>query len=228
MNRQGPGKIEWTDYTLNIVTGCEYGCDYGPDGCYANHISQRIYPEKFKPTFRPKGLKDKDLGKVPDGSKIFLSNMGDSFGDWVPDSWIVPQIELAQKYPQYIFQFLTKNPRRYEGFLFPLNCWLGTTWDSLQRTRGNIDALCTLENDCIKYVSFEPLLGLGPNDLPVDSLDWIIIGEITANPDHESHKYVRYWAEDIIKQAQVLDIPVFVKNDLGAIFPQREFPKVKP
>jgi protein gp37 len=228
MNRQGPGKIGWTDYTLNIVTGCEYNCDYGPDGCYANKLSQFLYPEKFKPTFRPNALKDKDLGRVQAGSKIFLSNMGDAFGDWVPSEWIVAQIKLAEKYPQYIFQFLTKNPRRYEGFSFPSNCWLGATWDSLQRTRGNIDALCTLENDCIKYVSFEPLLGHGPNSLPVDSLDWIIIGELTGKQmSNIELEKVQCWAEEIINQARELSIPVFVKNALGAIFPQREFPKVR-
>jgi len=228
MNRQGPGKIEWTDYTLNIVTGCEYGCDYGPDGCYASKISQRIYPEKFKPTFRPERLRDKDLGKVPAGSKIFLSDMGELFGDWVPDEWIERHIELVNKYPQYIFQFLTKNPKRYEGFSFPSNCWLGATWDSLPLTRGNIDHLCSLENDCIKYVSFEPLLGPGPSDLPADALNWIIIGELTGKPmtQEEIHQ-VRIWAEEIIDQAEILSIPVFVKNALGAIFPQREFPKVR-
>ena len=227
MNRQGPGKIEWTDYTLNIVTGCEYGCDYGPDGCYANKIAQTIYPEKFKPTFRPKGLKDKDLGRVLAGSKIFLSNMGDSFGDWVPDSWIEPQIELARKYPQYIFQFLTKNPSRYHHFVFPSNCWLGTTIDRPEVQHERWNALASAKAK-VKFVSFEPLLGsMNVVELGFSALDWIIIGELTANPNHESHKYVRYWAEDIIKQAQVLDIPVFVKNDLGTTFPQREFPKVR-
>lgn len=226
MNPQGKGKIEWTDYTLNIVTGCEYGCDYGPDGCYANKLSQWLYPEKFKPTFRPKGLKDKDLGKVPTGSKIFLSNMGDSFGEWVPDEWIKAQIELAQKYPQYTFQFLTKNPRRYEEFSFPANCWLGTTWDALSLTRGNIDSLSVIETDCVKYVSFEPLLGPGPSDLPADALDWIIIGELTGKAHStEEKREILGWAQDILHQAQELEIPVFFKNWLGTMFPQREFPK---
>ena len=227
MNPQGKGKIEWTDFTLSIVTGCKHACQYGPHKkCYADLIAQRIYKEKFVPTFRPERLKDKDLGKVKAGSKIFLSDMGDLFGDWVPDAWIEAHQWLVEKYPQYIFQFLTKNPKRYVEFSFPENCWLGTTWDGLPFTHSNIDILCdSVPNTNVTFVSFEPLLAPYPGELPVDAIDWIIIGELTGNPTHESHKYVKYWAEALIKQAQVLDIPVFVKNQLGATYPQREFPR---
>jgi protein gp37 len=226
MNRQGPGKIEWTDYTLNIVTGCEFGCVYSPDGCYANKLAQRIYPEKFRPTFRPKALKDKDLGKVKAGSKIFLSNMGEAFGPWTPDEWIQAHIDLAKQYPQYIFQVLTKNPKRYGFFEFPPNVWLGATYDSLPLTGWNAVILRKLHNQNIRFVSFEPLLG--PFTEVLDGVDWLIIGELTGEVMAQSElAKVQIWAQEIIDQARELKIPVFVKNALGTIFPQREFPKVK-
>lgn len=34
----GSSKIEWTDSTLDIITGCRHGCDY----CYANVMSKRF------------------------------------------------------------------------------------------------------------------------------------------------------------------------------------------
>jgi protein gp37 len=38
MNKQGKGKIEYLDFTWNVVTGCEHGCEY----CYAAKIAKRF------------------------------------------------------------------------------------------------------------------------------------------------------------------------------------------
>lgn len=226
MNPQGKGKIEWTDYTLSIVTGCLHGCDYGPDGCYANDIAQRIYPEKFQPTFREKRLHDRDLGKVPAGSKIFLSDMGDLFGEWVPDDWIQAHIDLVMQFRQYTFQFLTKNPIKMNSWIFPKNCWLGTTWDGLPFTQKNVAILVDrVHTDCIKFASFEPLLA--PYNHSLSGLDWIIIGELTGKVHSiEEKREILGWAQDILHQAQDLKIPIFFKNWLGTMFPQREFPRI--
>lgn len=235
MNPQGKGKIEWTDFTLSIVTGCEHGCNYGPDGCYANRIAQRIYKEKFKPTFRPERLKDKDLGKVKAGSKIFLSDMGDLFGDWVPDEWIEAHIELVKRFPQYTFQFLTKNPKRYGFFEFPSNCWLGATYDGFPLTALNVQILQKLPNKNLKFVSFEPLLGpFIPRDDEVESptlegIDWVIIGELTGPGAKESWEKqwsdVWMWAEDIQVEARHRSIPIFFKNGMGKSACIQEFPR---
>ena len=224
MNRQGPGKIEWTDYTLSPVTGCKHNCQYGPrKKCYAHLIAERIYKEGFEPTFRPERLSDRDLAKAPEGSKVFMCDMGDLFGNWVPTDWIIPTIEVAWAYPKLIFQFLTKNPTRYDMYDSPSNAWLGTTWDGLTPTMLNVSDLRVSCNSNLKFVSFEPLLA--PFKGSLEGIDWIIIGELTgkAMTQQEIHQ-VRVWAEAIIDQAKVLSIPVFVKNALGAIFPQREFP----
>lgn len=34
----GFSRIEWCDYSLNILTGCQHGCPY----CYARNMSQRF------------------------------------------------------------------------------------------------------------------------------------------------------------------------------------------
>ena len=224
MNKQGKDKIGWTDYTLSVVTGCRHGCQYGPrKKCYAHLIADRIYKEGFEPTFRPERLNDKDLGRVPDGSKIFLCDMGDLFGYWVPDKWIRAHIDLAYRYPRYTFQFLTKNPSRYYLWPFPNNCWLGTTWDGLPFTRNNVELLKkNAKPENIRFVSFEPLLA--PFDGSLEGIDWVIIGELTGRGMVNVEPQEVRWAQDIIGQAEEFGIPVFVKNKLGTIFPQREFP----
>jgi len=229
MNKQGPGKIEWTDYTWSPVTGCRFGCEYGPRGCYANQIAQRIYPEKFEPTYRPERLKDKDLGRVPDGNMIFVCDMGDLFGDWVPDKWINEILKVTRSYPQYIYQFLTKNPERYLHWFdeFPPNSWLGTTIDYEKHYLKRSEPFWQLDNNSkfIKFVSFEPIL----SSMPLDSaFDWVIIGERTGNwASNEELRLAEVWTCQILEQTRVLNIPVFVKNRLYEKFPIREFPKLK-
>lgn len=225
MNKQGKGKIEWTDWTLSIVTGCLYGCDYGPQGCFANRIAQRIYAEKFEPTFRPERIApaERKLKKLSDGQKIFLTDMGELFGPWVPAEWIQANIDLAKRHPDHTFQFLTKNPSRYLEFDFPLNCWLGTTIDREEKYAERSAPFWKMNGNHVHFVSFEPLL----TSMPLDSaFDWAIIGELTgkAMTQEEIHQ-VKLWAEDIIEQAKDMNIPVFVKNALGTIFPQREWPR---
>lgn len=128
-------KIEWCDYTWNPVHGCNFGCDY----CYARGIASRYglrdreghliemdepvvfnpdthphaaYPFGFTPTFRPERLGDP--AKKTKGAKIFVTSMGDLFGDWVPADWIRQVFDVCQQAPQHTFMFLTKNPGRFQ------------------------------------------------------------------------------------------------------------------
>jgi len=79
--------------TWNPVTGCLHGCQY----CY--------------PTFHRYRLDEPAQKKKP--QNIFVSSMGDLFGDWVPDSWIKTVFEATNKAPQHNYLYLTKNPDRY-------------------------------------------------------------------------------------------------------------------
>jgi len=80
MNRTG---IEWTDRTWNPVTGCKHNCEY----CYARDLAETrledIYPNGFQPTFWRDRI-EQPLSKTKP-CKIFVSSMGDLFGEWVPE-----------------------------------------------------------------------------------------------------------------------------------------------
>jgi protein gp37 len=215
MNRQGPGKIEWTDFTWSPVTGCKHGCDY----CYARRIADRIYPEKFEPTFRPNRLGEPSKVETP--SKIFVSDMGDLFGSWVPDDWILRVLRACYDAPQHTYQFLTKNPARYLSLdeFFPEAAWVGTTIENQASEAIRSEPMSQLREKLVRFASIEPLLG----PIELDNIwDWIIIGERSDTPYNPE---AEVWAKDLIDQARELSIPVFVKNRLKAKFPIQEFPK---
>jgi len=56
-------------------------------------------------------------------------DMGDLFGDWVPDSWILKVFEAIEHNSESQFLLLTKNPKRYLQFEsdIPWNCICGAT-----------------------------------------------------------------------------------------------------
>ena len=113
--------------TWNPVTGCLHACIY----CWARKYSAKLgelgiqpYKERgFAPTLAAWRL-DK---KFPKGSFVFVCDMGDLFGDWVPREWILKVLAVVEKNPRAIFFFLTKNPKRYLEFSFTENVVLGAT-----------------------------------------------------------------------------------------------------
>ncbi len=171
-------KIEWCDYTFNPLTGCLNNCYY----CYAKRIAMRFYGH-FKPTWHEERLKEPYKLKIP--SKIFVCSMADLFGDWVPKEWIEKVIQVTKGNPQHIFQFLTKNPKRYLEFEFPNNCWLGATMDMHKEDELYYWKIlqCEIE-DLLKtgnytFISFEPLLG-SAEGLDLSKIDLVIVGAMTG------------------------------------------------
>ncbi len=52
MNRQGPGKIEWCDYTWGVWSGCNGPHDRGPCGfCYAAAMARRFHRDGIERHF---------------------------------------------------------------------------------------------------------------------------------------------------------------------------------
>lgn len=100
--------------TWNPVGGCKHHC-YG-DGCWAARQAPRI--PRYKDGFdRPK-LFENELKKRFGGDVVvFVTSMGDLFGWWVPDEWILKVIEAMKRSPDAMFFLETKNPTRYSGFL---------------------------------------------------------------------------------------------------------------
>ena len=122
----------------------------------------------------------------------------------------------------YTFLFLTKFPERYAEFDFPKNCWLGVTvtnYDDLAK------ALSLKANNNFRFISFEPLLG-DIQTIPY-WVDWIIVGAMTGS---QAKKYQpkKEWIDKIIRQANRIDIPLFMKDNLQKVWGKKliqEFPE---
>lgn len=214
-------KIEWTDYVWNPVTGCEHQCPY----CYARKMANRLkgrygYPvdEPFKPTFHELKLWD-TFPKRP--SKIFVSSMGDLFGEWVTAEWINRVLDVVRINYKHTFIFLTKNPKRYSEFDFPKNAWIGYSTTGTLHHKWD-----ERHNDNIKFVSIEPMkepLNIRLNGYAqAINFDWLIVGKETGNRKGK-YLFVNEWLDDVQDFTSKMGIPLFVKDNIGKW--EQQFPE---
>lgn len=205
MNKQGPGKIDYCDYTWNPISGCLHSCNY----CYMRRMEKR-FPGITEPIFHPRRLSKPMAKKNP--AVIFAGSSGDMWGEWVNSEWIDDVLDITVFCPQHTFLFLTKNPGRYHGLNFADNCWLGTTVDGLHFTTNNLSILSRIPHKN-KWVSFEPLKAEIPNNI-LDSArwaaGWFVLG---ADSSRRAEPPDTDWGIKIITAANVWGIPVFVKDN---------------
>ena len=110
--------------------------------------------------------------KFGKGDVIFVSDMGDLFGSFVPSEWVIQVLEYTSRFPETSFLFMTKNPIRYLDFQYriPKNAILGATIetniDNIFQTDGisqaplpseRFDAMKNLDWER-KLLSIEPIL----------------------------------------------------------------------
>lgn len=113
--------------TWNPVTGCRYECEY----CWARKLAVTKLKniQRYSNGFQPM-LNEKEFNsKFRDGDFVFVSDMGDLFGEFIPSNWISKVFDHVRLFPEAYFLFLTKNPARYNEFLvtIPKNAILGAT-----------------------------------------------------------------------------------------------------
>jgi len=175
-------KIELTDKTWNVITGCSPVSE-ACQNCYAKRMSNRLrgrygYPsdEPFRVTFHPDKLDQPIKWKKP--RKIFVCSMGDLFHDDVKTEWLLDIWEIAKSCPQHTFQWLTKRPLNMQRFFetqnLPIfdNLWIGVTAENQKCWDERVPILMKIPA-AIRFVSVEPMLGPISTD-PV--VDWIICG----------------------------------------------------
>jgi len=222
-------KIEWADYTWNPLTGCQRRCAY----CYAQRLAKgrlrmrylsnpNVAPgcnpdDPFSPRFWPGRLHEPR--KNNNSSKIFVCSMGELFDPSVPDEWIQAVLDEATFCWWHTFQFLTKQPQRAAQFTFPPNAWVGISVDKYSTNCWQRQVHMAGVKATVRFISYEPLLSLIP-DIPYWA-DWAIIGAMTG-PDAIKPK--PQWVHQLIRAADGLGIPLFLKDNLGWPETRTEWP----
>lgn len=172
-------KIEWTDATWNVVTGCS-AVSPGCTNCYAARLAGgrlRNHPSR-QSLVRPTAHGPKWTGQVRFNHywldmplrlqrprKIFVAAHGDLFHESVPYKWVDRVWSVMSRAPRHVFQVLTKRPERMKNYIVrhcdhaPLrNVWLGVSVEDELRAWERIPVL--LETPAaVRFLSLEPLLG---------------------------------------------------------------------
>lgn len=203
-------KIEWTNATWNIITGCNKISE-GCQNCYAEKMHYRLQAmgqEKYKCGFNcicfHEDELNKYLGKKP--KMIFVNSMSDTFYKDVNDEAINKILQACGNNKIHTFQILTKRAERVVDFEYPENVWLGVTVEKA-KYKNRIEYL-KQTNAKIKFLSCEPLLeDLGELDLK--GIDWVIVGGESGNNARPMHPD---WVRNIQRQCKEQNVAFFFKQ----------------
>ena len=208
-------KIEWCDYTWNPIKGyCPNDCPY----CYAHRMYDRFGWDK---TLR---LDEKELeapAKLKKPSRIFVGSMIDMYHPDISRDWVFSMLNESYKAPWHTYISLTKFPRLYDYYVYTYRWWIGVTIEDRCRSWRQFWLKSNINAEVTKFISFEPLL-TNMYRVPIQDIDWIIIGGLTPSPVHK-----KAWIDDIVKRADALQIPIFIKDNAHYPIKRQEFPKEK-
>lgn len=205
--------IEWTEATWNPVTGCTVvspGCAH----CYAKTFAERFrgvpghpYEFGFDLQLRPERLHQPLEWKKP--RVIFVNSMSDLFHEAVPFEFIASVFDVMRRADWHTFQVLTKRADRVaeiaQRLPWPDNVWMGVSVEN-QRWTSRIDALRTVPA-AVRFLSCEPLLG--PLDLNLDRIDWVIAG---GESGHGARPMRLEWARALRAQCEANGTKFFFKQ----------------
>ena len=205
-------KIEWTETTVNVITGCTQYSE-GCQNCYAKAMHKRLtamgqekYKEPFNKVVCHNILSELNKKINKKTNMCFINSMSDTFHKDVSDRYIENLLYNLSLFPSVNFQILTKRAERIIKFDYPDNVWLGVTVENASY-KDRIDYL-KKTNAKIKFLSCEPLLSdLG--ELNLNGIDWVIVGGesgFNARPCHPD------WIRNIQKQCQEQRVAFFFKQ----------------
>lgn len=148
---------------------------------------------------------------------IFVCDMGELFGPWLPPDWTADVLEAIEGCPQHRFYLLTKQPQELVKWSpFPENCWVGVSaWDgpSFMSACEHLKGV----QATVKYISLEPLLewdfcqniNAGVYEAGVT---WVIIGAQTKPPKVPEYAAVHAIISDLQHFSRF--VAVFLKESL--------------
>lgn len=219
MNRT---EIEWVvnpdgtrGKTWNPKTGCRRLCrdDSGKIYCYAYWLAitrlKHKYPMGFEPYLWEDRLDEPNSLRKP--TSIFCCSMGEPLDNL---KWAQRILKVQADNPKHFFFNLTKRPENLEKVYFPVNARVGVSITRQQQACYKSFLKNIKDKDCIRFISFEPLLE--EIEINLEGVDWIIIGGKTGHrPFHPPVK----WVTSLIEEATRVGAYVFVKDNCH--YPQK-------
>lgn len=219
--------IEWTHHTFNPWVGCERvspGCKNCYAATWANRtgnahlwngerrrttVSNWRQPIKWQARCAAAGIRE----------RVFCASLADVFDNAVPDEWRRDLFKLIAQCNHLDWLLLTKRignvkaMLRTQGIALPANVWLGSTMVTQAEVDRDLSKLLDVPAR-VRFISAEPLLEhlLLPEDLPPDSLHWVIVGGESGGNSRPFHVE---WARTLVAQCGWFNIAPFVKQ-LGA------------
>jgi DNA repair photolyase len=176
--------------TWNPVCGCLHDCVY----CWARGLAEGKLKDtpRYCNGFKPQLIR-KELDKVHKlGGLVFVSSMGDLFGEWVPTEWIRQVLLCCAVAEDTEFLLVTKNPKRMLEFKIPGNCVVGCTVESdrdygVSKADAPLKRLAALQKVQAKrkMVSVEPILDF--------DLEIFANAILTVNPEFVYVGYGNYY-----------------------------------
>jgi protein gp37 len=148
------------------------------------------------------------------GQRIFIGDMTDIFGSWVPAALLDRLFEVLAARSDVTFQILTKRPDRMLRYLHSRSwgldhCWLGTSVEDQSVATSRLDLLMQCPAG-LRFVSAEPLIG--PLDISpwLGDLGWVVAGG-ESGPNFRPMNLD--WLAALVSQCQASSTPIFVKQD---------------
>ena len=231
-------KIEWTDKTWNVVTGCTQ-ISPACKNCYAKAMTKRLQgmaKKGVKGTEQYEKGWDKiefhtdmlvhifDKKKYPSGCKVFVNSMSDTFHEEVSYLVLKNLFFVMQSRSDVTFQILTKRPLRMWDFIISYpdmirpNMMFGVTAENQKMADERIERLLRIKEsaktifdmDITIFVSCEPLLESIDLSKYINELDWVIVGGERTNKKGRVMQFE--WVERIYLQCRQSDTPFFFKQ----------------
>lgn len=168
----------FVDETWNpIAMRCKHHCNY----CWAAALIDGKLKEtpRYMELSEPRLIEAELHRSFKEGTCIFVEDMGDLFGSWIPIEWIAKVFKVIKKFPQTRFLLMTKNPARYISLrdFIPWNVLLGATietnrdtseFSQAPPTRQRWEAMLQIDYPH-KFISVEPIMDFDLHEFA----DWL-------------------------------------------------------